>query len=390
MHIIMKHMFIKTSVAILASLALLSCAEKEKTIMQEPQTLTLNTPVYSSSLVDLETSTGVELTCAGQPDYGFNCPCEYIAEASFSEIFTEGSYITLSTKSTDPHFYVDAAELAAGLTTLSGLSEDIFPIITPVYFRVKAVVKRNTDAAVVNNEIGAIYSNVVCYNQVRLHYALAAFKAPTKMSIIGAFCSWSWDSSFDMIPEWYDTAKDPIGTFWRLMYVPDECGMKFNIEKAWDGNEQGFEAVKNRITDEAGAGVKASDDGNIVFENGGWYLVIIKTAIVGRTYEFSLEVKNPDVYLFGACNGGAWEAKDEWKFSVPADETGDFVSPAFAADGEVRATVLVDPANWWHSEFLVFGNQLVYRGTGPDQERVSANAGQKISINFTNGTGSIN
>lgn len=385
----MKHILLITAVSLLASMTLFSCTEKELTTMQEPHTFTLNTPVYSTSLIDLENSSGVELVCAGQPDYGFNCPCEYVAQASFTENFTEGSYITLSTSSSDPKFSVDAAELASELTTLSGLDEKAFPIITPVYFRVKAVVKRNADAAVVNTELGAIYSNVVCFNRVRLHYALAAFKAPTKMAITGAFCGWSWDSSFDMVPEWYDTSKDPIGTFWRLMYVPDECGMKFNIEKAWDGNEKGFDAVKDRITDEAGAGVKASDDGNIVIEKAGWYLVIIKTAIVGRTYEFSLVVKKPDVYLFGACNGGAWEAKEEWKFSVPADETGEFVSPAFAADGEVRATVLVDPANWWHSEFLVFGNQLVYRGTGPDQERVSANAGQKIYINFTNGTGSI-
>jgi len=386
----MKHSFLTIVGIALAFMALSpSCTEKEMTVFHDPTTFTLNVSPYSNALYDLKNCEGVTLTCAGQPDYGFNCPCEYRAEVSLGSSFAEGTYKVLSTASTDPRFTVDAVELAADLTELSGKGEEEFPIVTQVYFRVKCVVKRDPNAAVSNTEIGAIYSNTVCLDKVRLHYALAPVIPPAKMAIVGAFCGWSWDSSFDMITEWYDRAGNPCGTFWRLMYVPAECGMKFNIEKAWDGGECGYAAVEGRITDDAGAGVTASGDGNIVINRAGWYIIVIRTAVVDRKYQYSMTVQAPDVYLFGACNGGAWEAKDEWKFSVPADADGEFVSPAFAADGEVRATVIIDPANWWHSEFLVFGNQLVYRANGDDQERVSAKAGQKIYINFTNGTGSI-
>lgn len=386
----MKHSLLTIVGTALASLAIFSsCTKKEMTVYHDPTTFTLHVSAYSNDLYDLKNSEGVTLTCAGQPDYGFNCPCEYRAEVSLGNTFAEGTYKVLSTTSSDPKFTVDAVELAAYLTELSGLDETEFPIETKVYFRVKSIVKRDPGAAMNNAEIGAIYSNVVCLERVKLHYALAPVIPPAKMAIVGAFCGWSWSNSFDMITEWYDKSKDPCGTFWRLMYVPAECGMKFNIEKAWDGNECGYAAVEGRITDNANANVTASGDGNIVVNNAGWYIFVIRTEVVDRKYKYSLTVQTPDVYLFGACNGGAWEAKDEWKFSVPADADGEFVSPAFAADGEVRATVIIDPSNWWHSEFLVFGNKLVYRANGDDQERVSATAGQKIYINFTNDTGSI-
>lgn len=386
----MKHSFITIVGSAMAALALLSsCTEKEMTVYHNPTTFTLNVSAYSKDLLDLQNCEGVTLTCAGQPDYGFNCPCEYRAEVSLGETFSEGTFKVLSTKSSDPRFTVDAVELAADLTELSGKTEEEFPIVTKVYFRVKSVVKRDPGAVMNDAEIGAIYSNVVCLEKVRLHYALAPVVPPAKMAIVGAFCDWSWSNSFDMVTEWYDKAGNPCGTFWRLMYVPDDCGMKFNVEKAWDGGECGYAAVQGRITDNAGADVSSSDDGNIVIGNAGWYIIVIRTAIVDRKYQFSMTVQAPDVYLFGDCNGGAWEPKDEWKFSVPDDADGEFVSPAFAADGEVRATVIIDPANWWHSEFLVFGNELVYRANGDDQERVKAKAGQKIYINFTNGTGAI-
>lgn len=392
----MKNSILKIAGLMLAVLTIFpSCTKREMTVMFEPTELTLNVSPYSKDLYDLKNSEGVTLTCAGQPDYGrqghygFNCPCEYRAEVSLDKSFKEGTYKVLSTTSSDPRFTVDAVELAADLTELTGLSEENFPIIREVFFRVKCIIKRDPGAAFYNTEIGAIYSNVVSLKRVKIHYALAPVVPPAKMAIIGAFCDWSWSSSFDMVTEWYDKNGDPCGTFWRLMYVPAECGMKFNIEKAWDGSECGYAAVEGRITDNAGAGVTASGDGNIVITNAGWYIFVIRTAVIDRKYQYSFTVQAPDVYLFGDCNGGAWEPKEEWKFSVPADASGEFVSPAFAADGEVRATVIIDPANWWHSEFLVFGNKLVYRANGDDQERVKANAGQKIHINFTDGTGSI-
>ena len=81
-----------------------------------------------------------------------------------------------------------------------------------------------------------------------------------------------------------------------------------------------------------------------------------------------------------------------WKFSVPADASGEFVSPALAVKGELRLCVhpLTSAGNewigeWWQSEFLFFNGEIAYRGQGGDQDRVNAEAGQKVYLNFTTG-----
>lgn len=375
------------AIALVVPFALaVSCQEPDDMItLSEPQSFTLFIPTAANTQLDLSESSSIELVCEGQPDYGFNAGCEYVAQASLSSDFS--SFITLSGSSSLPKISVDAAELAAELTTLSGKPESEFPYTTPVYFRVRASIAGSAAASAFNKEVGVCYSNIVALNNVRLSYALPPVVAPTQMYMIGGFCGWSWDNAYAMVPEWYEGT--PNGTFWRMMYFDADAPFKFNFNKAWDGNEVGFAGVDGRITDNAGAGISKTDDGNIVVTTAGWYLVVVRTAVVGRSYEYSISFEEPAVYLFGACNGGEWSPLDAWKFTVPADGSGEFVSPAFAADGEVRACVIIDSANWWHSEFIVFGTELAYRGIGPDQERVNASAGQKMYINFTNGTGSI-
>lgn len=362
-----------------------SCQEADDMItLNEPQSFTLLNPVVANTILDLSQSTSFELVCEGQPDYGFNAGCEYVAEASLSQDFS--SFVTLESANL-PVITIDAASLAAELTTLSGKPESEFPYTTAVYFRVKASIAGSAAASAFNKEVGTCYSNIVSLNSVRLSYALPPVVPPAQMYLIGGFCGWSWENAFAMVPEWYEGT--PNGTFWRMIYFDADAPFKFNFNKAWDGNEVGFAGVDGRITDNAGAGITKTDDGNIVVTNAGWYLVVVRTTVVGRDYQYSIAFEQPTVYLFGPCNGGNWGPDDAWKFSVPADGNGEFVSPAFAADGEVRACVIIDPDNWWHSEFIVFGTELAYRGIGPDQERVNASAGQKMYINFTNGTGAI-
>ena len=45
--------------------------------------------------------------------------------------------------------------------------------------------------------------------------------------------------------------------------------------------------------------------------------------------------------------------------------------------------------DWWQSEFIFFGDAIAYRGTGGDQERVNAGAGQVVSLNFTTGKAAL-
>ena len=189
---------------------------------------------------------------------------------------------------------------------------------------------------------------------------------------------------------------DNNGTFWHLVYIEAGGSMKFNWEKDWNGNEVGFAGIDGHYSDNAGAGIGSTDDGNIRITKAGWYLLVIRTAVAGRGYQFSLEVNKPNVYLFGSTKGGtnAWAADDDGLFTVPDSKDGEFVSPAFAADADpesgVRACVIIDGEDWWHSEFMVINGKLAYRATGGDQERVTGNAGQRLYINFTNETGHIN
>ena len=97
------------------------------------------------------------------------------------------------------------------------------------------------------------------------------------------------------------------------------------------------------------------------------------------------------VYGMGDCFGGWDAAKEENKFVA---EGTTLVSPAFVADGEVRmytaAPSVITGVDWWQMEFIVFDGIIAYRGAGGDQARVAATAGQKVTLDFNAGIGSIN
>lgn len=366
----------------LGMLAFTACEDDDKATYHDPTEFVLNTPVYSSGVVDLENSSSIELACS-QPDYGFTAATTYSVQVSLTNDFTtDGAYSTLPTTYTTARMQVPAAELAEALTSLSTADVDEYPYTTDTYVRLKAQLTKS--------QKGEIYSNVVEF-PVRLYYALPAMELPTQMYLVGSFCSWSWDTATKMI-----VTYDNNGTFWRLMYLDAGASFKFNTEKAFNGDEAGYAQVDGRVTDNAGASVSADGDGNISVANAGWYLIVVRTAISGRSYVYSIEFNEPNVYLFGSTKPGdnQWAADEDGLFTVPSDADGEFVSPAFAADADpesgVRACVIIGDEEWWHSEFMVFNGELVYRETGGDQERVTASAGQRLYINFTAGTGHIN
>ena len=342
-------------------------------ILQDPTAFELNTPAYSTAVYDLSKSSSVELTCS-QPDYGFTAATVYTVQVSLNNDFTtEGAYTTLATTYTTAKMNVDASEIATAATTMAlanGKKEDEFPIVTKMYVRLKAALTTGT---------GEIYSNVVELQNVRVHFALSPVVLPKTMNIIGSGVGgWDWEkNAIAMIPTY-----DNNGTFWRMIYVPANGELKFNIEKAWDGVEFGTTATPK---DNAGAGL--SGDGNIVVENAGWYLVVVKAEIVGRNIVYTVEFNKPEVYLMGGTAGG-WDVLDSNLFDVPADGEGFFISKPFAATDEVRMCVKLKDVDWWKTEFIVLADGLIsYRGTGGDQERISVNAGKKAYLNFMTGKG---
>lgn len=168
--------------------------------------------------------------------------------------------------------------------------------------------------------------------------------------------------------------------FWTIIYLHEGEQFKFAPQAGWDDD---FGYTGTTINDEAGANITSSSDGNLVVGKAGWYLLKVQN---GSTK--ALTVLQPNVYLIGDAVG-EWNIADSHKFTVPTTEDGVFESPAFAADAELRMCVSVDGFDWWQSEFMVFDGKIEYRGRGIDQNRVNVKAGQKVTLNFTAGTGEI-
>ena len=360
-------------------------------VLQEPSTFTLNTPAFVNSVYDLENSTTLELTCT-QPDYGFTAATSYSVEVSLTGEWGEGHSTLLGGTYNTAKMNIDVAELAAALTTLANKGEEEFPFISEVHLRLKAVLTTSGR--------GEVYSNSIILPKVKLYYALPPVKAPDTMYLIGQCNNWSWDSAYQLVDAYTNAeANGNDGSskiFWRIVYLPAEGGLKFNSNKSWDGGEVGYAGVT--AVDNANAGVKSSDDGNIVVTTGGWYLVVVRLSVSGRDIVYNVEFNQPNVYMIGlASPTGSWDIQDANLFEVPTDADGSFKSPAFTqdwpgndTDGCLRACVKLEGCEWWHTEFMVFNGELKYRATGGDQERVGGNAGQSLYIDFTKGTGSIN
>lgn len=168
--------------------------------------------------------------------------------------------------------------------------------------------------------------------------------------------------------------------FWTIIYLHEGEQFKFAPQAGWVDD---FGYTGTTINDEAGANITSSSDGNLVVGKAGWYLLKVQN---GSTK--ALTVLQPNVYLIGDA-AGEWNIADSHKFTVPTTEDGVFESPAFAADAELRMCVSVDGFDWWQSEFMVFDGKIEYRGRGIDQNLVNVKAGQKVTLNFTAGTGEI-
>ena len=189
-------------------------------------------------------------------------------------------------------------------------------------------------------------------------------------------------SNYDWGGEWLQLVpfNKSEEDFWTIIYLHEGEQFKFAPQAGW-GDDFGYTGTT--INDEAGANITSSSDGNLVVGKAGWYLLKVQN---GSTK--ALTVLQPNVYLIGDA-AGEWNIADSHKFTVPTTEDGVFESPAFAADAELRMCVSVDGFEWWQSEFMVFDGKIEYRGRGIDQNRVNVKAGQKVTLNFTAGTGEI-
>ena len=379
---------IKSALLVVMSLTLMTACSDDNDSnpsIQTPTEFKLNTPALENTPIDLANSSKIILTCS-QPDYGYTASVQYTVQVATTPDMSDA--VELSETSSSAKVEIDAKLLASTLTNIyveKGKTEADFPMDVKAYFRLKANIVTSNGNVVEGTEI---LSNVVSLNNIHLLFSLPAVNLPSHVYVVGNFCDWKWDNSFDMT-QVYGTED----TFWHLVYI-DDSGIKFNSAAEWNGSEVGYAGitVSGDCKDEI-----IEKEGNIASSKPGWYLVIVTTSVVNREIHYDVQFNKPTIWLIGPAAGSTDYAEEAegWSFTVPTTKDGDFVSPAFAGsvpggDGDgVRMYVKVPGHEWWHSEFVVLNDKIEYRATGGDQARVAGSAGQKVYLNFSKGTGEI-
>lgn len=372
---------LKSALLIMMGLVMFTSCEDDNDsnpIVKTPTEFHLNTPALAATNIDLTNSSAIVFTCS-QPNYGFPASTMYKVQVSLKEDMTD--FVELDQSFPNTVCSVDAAILASTLTTMelnAGKSEADFPMDVKVYVRMRAYMTTDTGSPVADTEI---LSNVTCLENVHLNYSLAPVTTPEHLYVVGGFCGWDWGNSFEFVPV-YDHPE----MYWRMVWI-DEAGVKINTAQEWDGNQKGYNDIT--VAGDLADKISSNDDGNICSTTPQWYLMVVTASVSGRDIKYTVEFNEPNVYLIGDTFGGWDELMAGSKFDVPTTMDADFVSPAFKADGEIRAYVKVPGNDWWHSEFMVFNGEIAYRGKGGDQERVAGKVGQKFYLNFATGKGSI-
>lgn len=372
---------LKSALLIMMGLVMFTSCEDDNDsnpIVKTPTEFHLNTPALAATNIDLTNSSAIVFTCS-QPNYGFPASTMYKVQVSLKEDMTD--FVELDQSFPNTVCSVDASILASTLTTMelnAGKSEADFPMDVKVYVRMRAYMTTDTGSPVADTEI---LSNVTCLENVHLNYSLAPVTTPEHLYVVGGFCGWDWGNSFEFVPV-YDHPE----MYWRMVWI-DEAGVKINTAQEWDGNQKGYNDIT--VAGDLAGNISTNDDGNICSTTPQWYLMVVTASVSGRDIKYTVEFNEPNVYLIGDTFGGWDELMADSKFDVPTTMDADFVSPAFKADGEIRAYVKVPGNDWWHSEFMVFNGEIVYRGKGGDQEHVAGKVGQKLYLNFATGKGSI-
>lgn len=371
-----------------------SCETDEPSLIvaqyQKPTTFVLNTPQFANGVYDLQNAGALNLTFS-QPDYGYSAVCKYTIELSKTEDFA--TPVAMSTTYSVCDIDIDANDFAMSVCTTYGWESqaDIDAALAeaggtvPVYVRVKSQLSNTQvkDSEITSNSVKL---NVIPY------FALPAVELPTTMYMIGNFCGWEWSNAAEMVPVHSNPDK-----FWCIRYVAEGEGLKFNTKAEW-GGDFGYEGT-TLVSNVEGLEFAADNDKNITVNKSGWYIFGVSVALSGRDLLYTVTVFPANVYVYGACTGlgdNGWSDMPEWTFVAPETADGDFVSPALAATGELR--LCIHPldlegnpwaGDWWHTEFIFFDGKIAYRGTGGDQERVTANQGLKVYLNFVTGKASV-
>jgi len=358
--------------------------------LKDATELHLNTPAIAlgESTYDLAKGATLNLTCS-QPDYGYTAPVVYQVQVSIDPNFKQTTesggdvkFSTLKSSYTSANMNVDGTELNNAVVKLyqnAHNGEDPTGINIPVYIRLRAHVDF-TDNTYIN-------SNVIELPRTQVSYVATT---PTEMYIASA--SIHHGNEAKQMGLIYGETE----YFYCMMYADANTSVHFGDDNT---TANGYINVTN-LQDNGNAGLSEAADGGIQFANKGWYIIVIQAHAdkANNKLVYTFRTEAPKAYVIGAVAGTTWTDSDpNWQLTVPDNADGEWVSPAFAAGGELRAYMKVPGWDWWHTEFTFVKGKIYYRdfnlidswGEKADSYKVSCSAGQKLYINFDTDAGEV-
>jgi hypothetical protein len=219
---------------------------------------------------------------------------------------------------------------------------------------------------------------------------------PAEMYIIGsAIGGWDWTANGMQLNPVHSNDHLFWAVVWMDAFEADgttATGFKFCEEKAW-GKDFGK-------TGTATDGVYAKGTENVPGPaTSGYYMVVVNLTKDGETIEHVVPM------VYGIGNAFVRGDGKEWDQSNPdniftVDNANSVVKfdnfPAASTELRMYAMSptmkVVDGSkavDWWQAEFMVLDGKIEYRGKGGDQARVANTAGGSVSLNFKDGTGTI-
>lgn len=173
------------------------------------------------------------------------------------------------------------------------------------------------------------------------------------------------------------------GKYWKIVWLNATGTFKFCSSPSFlnsfgkSGNATG--TINDNLEYDKG------DEGIPVPGEAGYYMVVFNS----NTNKVS--ITKPAIYLMGPTIGGWTTQNPVAIFTVDnAKEVIKFAN--LPNGGELRIYAshpYFSTGDWWHSEFIILNNLIAFRGTGGDQTRAQAQAGQTVELNFKTGVGTI-
>lgn len=354
-----------------------------------PETFKLNTPaIAENNVIDLANTETLTLTC-DQPDYGgFPLAVDYKVQISTDEAFSEANTFDM------PMLYnTTTIALAASSINTTIIEryqavngENTFPEGEfPLYIR---LIAQPTKV-----DVSPVTSNAIVLPRCVATYKAPDVVIPENIYICGSFIDEAFGGK--AWEKWFKLANAfATGSYYTVVYIPEDGQFKFGTK---EGDWTGFSALA-AVNAPDGVDISGNDDDNIVFSKAGWYTLEFVANISGGTLNYTLKVSPAVVYVTGNGIGG-FPADHMLAMTPPADNSGEWVSPAFTASGELRAYVDVPGRDWYRTEFtLKDGTEVFYRTidmpnnwkeTYGDAYSVTVSPGKKLYINFASNTGKV-